>query len=74
MLGPTHGYQIATTIERVSDDVLRVDHGSLYPARHRLLRDDLLTNSWGTSTNNRRAKFYELTAAGRGQITHESTR
>ncbi len=74
VLGPAHGHQIATTIERTSDDVLRVDHGSLYPALHRLLKDGLITAKWGTSDNNRRAKFYELTPAGRKQLTQESNR
>jgi len=73
-LGRAHGHQIATTIERTSDDVLRVDHGSLYPALHRLIKDGLISAEWGTSDNNRRAKFYALTAAGRRQLSHESSR
>lgn len=74
IFGPAHGHQIATTIERTSDAVLRVDHGSLYPALHRLMKDGLITAEWGTSDNNRRAKFYALTADGRDELSHESTR
>ena len=72
--GPAHGHQIATVIERGSDDVLRVDHGSLYPALNRLMRRGFITAAWGTSSNNRRAKFYTLTAAGRGQLLREATK
>ena len=72
--GAAHGHQIATTIERTSHDVLQVDHGSLYPALHRLLKRGWITGTWGTSTNNRRAKFYSLTTAGRRQLTREATR
>ncbi len=74
IFGPAHGHRIATSIERLSDDVLRVDHGSLYPALHRLLKDGLITASWGTSDNNRRAKFYALTKQGRQRLTEESDR
>lgn len=74
VFGPAHGHQIATTIEHTSEDVLRVDHGSLYPALHRLIKDGLISAQWGTSSNNRRAKFYELTPNGRKQLTQESTR
>ena len=73
LFGPAHGHQIATTIERTSDDVLQVDHGSLYPALHRLIRRDWISAKWGTSDNNRRAKFYELTRRGRRQLTQEAT-
>ena len=69
-----HGHQIATTIERTSNEALQVDHGSLYPALHRLLKRGWITGTWGTSTNNRRAKFYALTRAGRRQLTREATR
>ena len=72
--GPAHGHQIATTIERTSQDVLQVDHGSLYPALHRLIKRGWITEVWGISTNNRRAKFYSLTAAGRRQLVRESDR
>jgi len=72
--GPAHGHQIATTIQRTSNDVLQIDHGSLYPALHRLLKRGWITGTWGTSTNNRRAKFYALTRAGRRQLAREATR
>ena len=72
--GPAHGHQIATTIERTSHDVLQVDHGSLYPALHRLIKRGWISGTWGTSTNNRRAKFYSLTPAGRRQLVRESHR
>ena len=71
--GPAHGHQIATTIERTSDHVLQVDHGSLYPALHRLIKRGWITGTWGVSANNRRAKFYALTEAGRGQLVREAT-
>ena len=70
--GPAHGHQIATTIERTSDDVLQVDHGSLYPALHRLIKRGWITGTWGTSANNRRARFYVLTPAGRRQLRREA--
>lgn len=72
--GPAHGHQIACAIEQSSNDVLQVDHGSLYPALHRLLKRGWITGSWGVSTNNRRAKFYALTGAGRRQLTREAAR
>ena len=72
--GSAHGHQIAITIERASNDVLQVDHGSLYPALHRLLRRGWINGTWGVSTNNRRAKFYALTDAGRRQLVRESAR
>ena len=72
--GPAHGHQIATTIERTSDDVLQVDHGSLYPALHRLIKRGWITGTWGTSANNRRARFYVLTPAGRRQLRREAIR
>ena len=72
--GPAHGHRIAVTIERTSNDVLQVDHGSLYPALNRLLKRGWITGTWGTSTNNRRAKFYSLTPAGRRQLVRESDR
>ena len=71
--GPAHGHQIATVIERHSDDVLRVDHGSLYPALNRLMRRGYISAAWGTSANNRRARFYTLTAVGRRQLLREAT-
>jgi len=72
--GPMHGYGIAEFIEQRSDDVLRVEEGALYPALHRLELRALLASEWGVSDNNRRAKFYRLTAAGRRQLQKESAR
>src|SRR5438094_5847001 len=63
--GPAHGHTIAHVIERRSDDVLQVEHGSLYPALHRLENRGWIASFWGTSENNRRARYYRLTAAGR---------
>lgn len=60
-----HGYQIARAIKRLSSEVLQVEEGALYPALHRLRSRDLIEGSWGTSENNRRAKFYALTPEGR---------
>jgi PadR family transcriptional regulator, regulatory protein PadR len=70
--GPMHGYAIAVAIEHRSDDVLRVEEGSLYPALHRLELAELLTSEWRTSESNRRAKYYKLSAAGRKHLTAES--
>src|SRR5207244_4283512 len=64
-LGPLHGYGVLLRIEQISGRALLVEQGALYPALFRLVRQGLLKASWGTSENNRRAKFYELTAAGR---------
>jgi transcriptional regulator len=72
--GPHHGYAIAEFIERTSDEVLRVEEGALYPALHRLELRGLLAAEWGVSANNRRAKFYRLTAAGRRQLAEEASR
>lgn len=72
LFGPIHGHAIAKSIERTSQDVLRVDHGSLYPALQRLERRGLVTAEWGTSENNRRARYYRLTAAGRKHLTTET--
>ena len=74
LLGPVHGHAIASSIERATDDVLKIDHGSLYPALHRLVRRGWIAAKWGTSENNRRAKFYRLTAAGRRQLQAEASR
>jgi PadR family transcriptional regulator PadR len=71
-LGPAHGHAIAKAIERGSDDVLLVEQGSLYPALHRLLKRAWITFDEGTSENNRRAKFYRLTAKGRKQLAIET--
>jgi PadR family transcriptional regulator, regulatory protein PadR len=74
LLGPIHGHAIAKSIERTSEDVLRVDHGSLYPALQRLERRGLINARWGTSENNRRARFYRLTVAGRRTLVTETSR
>jgi len=66
--GALHGYQIATRIQDTSADVLRVEEGALYPALHRLEARGLLASSWGTSDNNRQAKYYRLTRAGRAEL------
>jgi PadR family transcriptional regulator PadR len=70
--GPAHGHSIAKTIERSSDDVLQVEQGSLYPALHRLIKRGWITFAEGTSENNRRAKYYRLTARGRKQLDLET--
>lgn len=70
--GPRHGYGVAEFIHQSSNDVLRVEEGALYPALHRLELRGLLSSEWGVSDNNRRAKFYTLTAAGRRHLTAES--
>jgi transcriptional regulator len=74
LLGPAHGHTIAHAIERNSDDVLQVEQGSLYPALHRLIRRGWIQAEDGLSENNRRAKFYRLTANGREQLAIENTR
>ena len=73
-LGPAHGHAIAKAIEYGSDHVLRVEQGSLYPALHRLIKRGWITFDEGTSENNRRAKFYSLTAKGRKQLQIETSR
>jgi PadR family transcriptional regulator, regulatory protein PadR len=70
--GPAHGHAIAKTIERSSDSVLQVEQGSLYPALHRLIKRGWIAAEDGTSENNRRAKFYRLTAQGRKQLSIET--
>jgi len=72
--GPTHGHGIAKSIERMSDDSLKVEHGSLYPALQRLQQEGWITAEWGVSKNNQRAKYYRLTASGRRQLTAETSR
>jgi transcriptional regulator len=72
--GPTHGHAIAKAIERGSADVLLVEQGSLYPALHRLIKRGWITFAEGTSENNRRAKYYGLTAKGRKQLAIETTK
>jgi transcriptional regulator len=70
--GAMHGYAIAEFIQETSNNVLRVEEGALYPALHRLEVRGLLASEWGVSENNRRAKYYRLTAAGRKQLAAES--
>ena len=70
--GPRHGWDIAQRIQQVSQDVLRVGQGSLYPALHRLEERGWITSEWGASDNNRKAKFYKLTAAGRKQLAAQT--
>jgi PadR family transcriptional regulator, regulatory protein PadR len=70
--GAMHGYGIAQFIQQVSDEVLRVEEGSLYPALHRLELDGTIDSEWGLSDNNRRAKYYRLTALGRKQLAKEA--
>jgi PadR family transcriptional regulator PadR len=70
-LGSLHGYGILLRIEQISGGALLVEQGALYPALFRLVRQGLLKTSWGTSENNRRAKYYELTAAGRKRLREE---
>jgi PadR family transcriptional regulator PadR len=72
IFGPRHGHGIATSIQRSSDDLLQIDHGSLYPALQRLETAGLIGSEWGTSEHNRRARFYKLTRAGRKQLTVET--
>lgn len=72
--GPMHGYAVAEFIQQTSDDVLKVEEGALYPALHRLELRGLLASEWGISENNRRAKYYRLTAAGRRQLADEAAR
>ncbi len=74
LLGPAHGHAVAHAIERRSDDVLQVEHGSLYPALHRLVKQGLIAAREGTSENNRRAKYYSLTAKGRKKLAAEATK
>ena len=72
--GAAHGHTIARVIEQASDDVLQVEQGSLYPALHRLEDRGWVASYWGTSENNRKAKFYKLTATGRRQLNVERSR
>ena len=72
--GPAHGHTIAHAIEHRSEDVLQVEHGSLYPSLHRLEDRGWIASFWGTSENNRRARYYRLTAAGRRQLAEQTSR
>jgi PadR family transcriptional regulator, regulatory protein PadR len=71
--GAMHGWGITLHIEQISNSVLRVEEGSLYPALHRMEQEGWIASEWGLSENNRRARFYKLTAAGRKQLTSEET-
>ena len=72
--GPMHGWGITLHIERISNEILRVEEGSLYPALHRMEQERLIASEWGVSENNRKAKFYRLTAEGRKQLVRETSR
>src|SRR5438270_9461094 len=72
--GPAHGHGIAKAIERMSEDALKVEHGSLYPALQRLQQENWITGEWGFSENNQRAKYYRLTAAGKRKLAAETSR
>jgi transcriptional regulator len=74
LLAPAHGHTIAHAIEYSSEDVLQVEHGSLYPALHRLEDKGLIASFWGTSENNRKAKYYRITPAGKKHLIAERTR
>src|SRR2546426_10340653 len=74
LLGPAHGHTIAYAIERRSEDVLQIEHGSLYPALYRLENRGWIASFWGTSENNRKAKYYRLTPAGKKQLRAQATR
>jgi len=69
--GPMHGWGITLHIQRISNEILRVEEGSLYPALHRMEQEGWIVSEWGTSENNRRARFYRLTALGRKQLSAE---
>jgi PadR family transcriptional regulator PadR len=74
VIGPAHGHTIAHAIEQGSEDVLQIEHGSLYPALHRLEDRGWIASFWGTSENNRKAKYYRLTRAGRAQLASQTAR
>ena len=74
VLGPAHGHTIAHAIERGSEEVLQIEHGSLYPALHRLQKRGWIASFDGTSENNRKAKYYRLTPAGRKQLAAQTSR
>ena len=74
VLGPAHGHTIAHAIEKGSEEVLQVEHGSLYPALHRLEERQWIASFWGTSENNRKAKYYRLTPEGRKQLSAQTER
>jgi PadR family transcriptional regulator len=72
LVGPQHGWAISERVQQVSDDVLRIQQGSLYPALHRLERRGWIKAKWGVSDNNRKAKYYELTRSGHRQLEAET--
>src|ERR1700745_3840536 len=74
LFGPAHGHTIAHAIEKGSEEVLQVEHGSLYPALHRLENRGWIASFWGTSENNRKAKYYRLTPEGRKQLASQTSR
>ncbi len=74
VLGPAHGHTIAYAIEHRSENVLQVEHGSLYPALHRLESRGWIASFWGTSENNRKARYYRLTPSGRKQLSQQTSR
>lgn len=74
LLAPAHGHTIAHAIEQRSQEVLQIEHGSLYPALHRLEDRGWIASFWGTSDNNRKARYYRLTPAGRKQLTAQTAR
>jgi PadR family transcriptional regulator, regulatory protein PadR len=74
VFGPAHGHAVAHAIERRSNEILQVEHGSLYPALYRLEARGWIASFWGTSENNRKAKYYRLTRAGRHQLGAETSR
>ena len=71
--GPRHGYGVVRALQQLTDDVLRIEEGSLYPALHRMERRGLLESEWGLSENNRRAKYYKLTTEGRRYLRAETS-
>ena len=72
-MGPQHGFGIARRIEQTSDDLLSINHGTLYPVLLKLEQEGAITSEWGVSDNHRRAKFYRITKAGQKQLTSEVT-
>jgi transcriptional regulator len=74
VMGPAHGHTIAYAIESGSEDILQIEHGSLYPALHRLEDRGWIASFWGTSENNRKAKYYRLTPKGRKQLAAQTSR
>lgn len=72
--GPMHGYAMTLHIQSIGGDALRVEEGSLYPALHRMAQEGWISAKWGASENNRRARYYSITAAGRKQLAHEQRR